>query len=249
MFHDEGCHGRVVLGALPDDVQQRLAALPGEWLEFDPQATAIVVRHVQPTSGPSLPTIVKELVHVLGEIPIELHVGITGGDLYAHTVDSPHVVRLRVERGGGVRIDWAHPSYTDSRRAPYSDGREIPIPPWVCRLNGRVTFGAADATQAAKDMQRAADTFEGLYPEGDFRASTDRAGRTVAVEMRDVNLDARVLVAQLNALADVGTLVGAVEVSSFDERNPDQRVRLLFQEGKTWVQEPFLWQDAPAAGP
>jgi hypothetical protein len=248
MFHDEGCHGRVVLGALPDDVQQRLAELPGEWLEFDPQAAAIVVRHVQPTSGPSLPTIVKELVHLLGEIPVELHVGIVGGDLFAHTADSPHLVRLRVERGGGVRVNWAHPSYADSRKAPYTDGREIAIPPWVCRLNGRVAFRAADATQAAKDMQRAADTFEGLYPEGDFRASADRKGETVAVEMRDVNLDVRVLVAQLNALANPGTLVGTVEVSSFDERHPDERVRLVFQEGKTWVQEPFLWQDDPAAG-
>jgi hypothetical protein len=248
MFHDEGCHGRVVLGALPHEVQLRLAGVLGEWLEYDQQATAIVVRHVQPTSSPSLPTIAKELVQLLGEVPVGLHAGITGGDLYAHTVDSPHLVRLRVERGGGVRIDWAHPSYADSRKAPYSDGREIPIPPWVCRLNGRVTFDAADAVQAAKDMQRAADTFEGLYPEGDFRAVADRAGATVAVEMRDVNLDARVLVAQLNALARPGSLAGTVEVSSFDERHPDERVRLLFQEGKAWVQEPFLWLDDRAAG-
>jgi hypothetical protein len=248
MFHDEGCHGRVVLGALPEDVQRRLTSVPGEWLEFDPQSTAIVVRHVQPTAGPSLPTIVKELVHMLGEVPVELHTGIAGGDLFAHTVDTPHVVRLRVERGGGVRVDWAHPSYADSRKAAYTDGREIPTPPWVCRLNGRVTFKAADAAQAAKDMQRAADTFEGLYPEGDFRATADRGGALVTVEMRDVNLDARVLVAQLNALATKGSLSGTVDVSSFDERHPDERVRLLFQDGKTWVQEPFLWQDDRPTG-
>lgn len=245
MFHDEGCHGRVVVGTLPTAVQQRLAGLPGDWLEFDPQAAAIVVRHIQPTSGPSLPTIVKELVHMLGEIPVDLHAGISGGDLFTQTGDSPHAVRLRVERGGGVRIDWAHPSYAESRKQPYSDGREISTPPWVCRLNGRVTFAAPDPEQAVRDMQRAADTFEGLYPEGDFRTSVDRGSRSVVVEMRDVNLDARVLVAQVTALATAGSLAGTVEVSSFDERHPDQRARLLFQGGKTWVQEPLLWENGP----
>ena len=47
MFYDTGCYGRIDVGELPADVQRRLAALPGEWLEFDPDADAIVVRHIQ----------------------------------------------------------------------------------------------------------------------------------------------------------------------------------------------------------
>ena len=42
MFYDTGCYGRVTLGPLPTDVQRRLAALPGEWLEYDPDEGAIV---------------------------------------------------------------------------------------------------------------------------------------------------------------------------------------------------------------
>jgi hypothetical protein len=243
MFYDEGCHGRVVVGDLPDEIRHRLVAIPGEWLEFDPSAGVIVVRHVQPTSGPSLPTIARELVWMLAEIPAELHERIGGGELLVHTEDSPHLVRLRVEPGGSVRIDWAHPSYAEARKKPYTDGREVPTESVFCRLNGQVTFAAQNPEVAARDMQRLADTFEGLYPEGDFRAGPVEGG--VRVVMRDVNLDARLLVARLQGLAQPGSVAGSVEVSSFDDRHPDERVRIVFHEGKTWVQEPFLWA-APA---
>ena len=73
MFYDPGCFGRVELGTLPVDVQRRLAALPGEWLEFDAPSGAIVVRYVQPTSSPSLPTIAGELVRIISEIPGACH--------------------------------------------------------------------------------------------------------------------------------------------------------------------------------
>jgi len=246
MFYEEGCHGRVVVGPLREEIRAALAALPGEWLEYDAPSGAIVVRHIQPTSAPSLPTIAHELVRMLSEIPVDLHDAILGGDFFVHTEDSPHLVRLRVERGGSVRISWAQPRYTETRRAPYRSEAQIPVEPVVCRLNGGVTFTAPDPAKAARDVQRLADTYEGLYPEGHFHAATDAATGTVRVEMRDANLDARLLVARLSALATAGSVTGAVEVSSFDERRPDDRVRLVFQGGETWVQEPYLFDEAPA---
>lgn len=246
MFHEEGCHGRVQVGSLPGDVVARLAALPGEWLEFDAPLGAIVVRHVQPTAAPTLPTIAAELVRMLAEVPVALHAQIGGGDFHVHTEDSPHLVRIRVDRGGGVRIDWAHPDFATSRKRPYG-ADAIPIEGVYCRLNGTVTLHAADATGVAREIQRIADTYEGLYPEGDFRARPAKPAGTVEVGMQDVNLDPRVLVERLQALADPGTLHGTIEVWSFDDRHPADRVRLLFQDGKAWVQEPYFFPDAPVS--
>ncbi len=118
MFHEQGCQGRVLIGPLPDAVHAHVLTLPGEWLEYDAPSGAIVVRHIQPTAAPCLPTIVAELVRMLATVPVELHDAVTDGDLFVHTEDSPHVVRLRVEKGGAVRITWAHPRFAGAQRQP-----------------------------------------------------------------------------------------------------------------------------------
>jgi hypothetical protein len=245
MFYEEGCQGRVLVGSLPPDVGRRLSALPGDWLEFDAPAGAIVVRHIQPTAAPTLPTIAAELVRMIGEIPVELHDRIEGGELFVHTEDTPHLVRLRVAPGGGIRLDWAQPGFNAGRKQPYSDTEPTPIEEVYCRLNGTVTLGATDPAAAARRLQHAADTYEGLYPEGDFQAVAESG--LVRVTMRDVNLDPRLLVAQLEALAAHGSLRGAIEVTSFDDRRPDDRFRILFQDGKAWIQEPCFWPE-PSSG-
>jgi hypothetical protein len=243
MFYEDGCQGRVLVGALPREVGRRLGALPGEWLEFDQPAGAIVVRHIQPTAAPTLPTIAAELVRMIGEIPVELHAGIEGGELFVHTEDTPHLVRIRVVRGGGIRLDWAQPDFDTARKRPWGAGEPAPIEGVYCRLNGTVTLAAADPAAAVRRLQRTADTYEGLYPVGDFAAAAESG--SVQVTMRDVNLDPNVLVTQLVALAAAGSLRGAIDVSSFDDRRPDDRFRILFQDGGTWMQEPYFWPDTP----
>lgn len=245
MFHQQGCQGRVLIGPLPGTVQAQLIRLPGEWLEYDGASGAIVVRHIQPTAGPCLPTIVAEVVRLLAAIPLELHQHIGGGDLLVHTEDSPHVVRLRVDQGGGLRITWAHPCFANAPRQPYA-GERIEIDPVFCRLNGDVTLGAPDPARAAKEIQRLADTFEGLYPEGDFQASPDKTHGTVRVHMHNANVDVRLLVERLLKIASPGSAQGAIEVSSFDERYPDDRVRVVLEKGQAWVEEPALFDEAPA---
>lgn len=245
MFYETGCHGRIAVGSQSADVAARLARVPGEWLEYDPPSQAIVVRHIQPTSAPSLPTITAELVRMLSEIPVEAHAAIGGGELFIHTEDTPHLVRIRVASGGGVRLDWAHADFARGRKQAFTDDRQIPIDAVYCRLTGTVRFGATDAAKAARKLQQTADTFEGLYPEGDFRSQAG-AGGDVEVGMRDVNLDARLLIRRINALAQPGSAEGTVDVSSFDDRRPDDRIRVLFQEGRVWIQEPYFWPDAAA---
>ena len=246
MFHDQGCHGRIVIGPLPEGVRARLTTLPGEWLEYDAPAEAIVVRHIQPTAAPCLPTIVSELTRMLATIPVELHGAIGGGDLFVHTEDSPHVVRLRVDQGGGVRITWAHPCFAGAPRHPYSSAH-IDIDPVFCRLTGDVTIRAADPVRASRDLQRLADTYEGLYTEGDFQASADRAAGIVRIHMQDANVDIRVLVDRLLALAKPGMADGVIDVSTFDVRFPDDRVRVVLEAGQAWVEAPALFDESPAA--
>jgi len=240
MFYDTGCYGRVTLGPLPADVQRRLAALPGEWLEFDPDEGAIVVRHVQPTSSPSLPTIAGELVAILAGVPAAHHAAIHGGDLFVHTERTVQLVRLRVERGGAVHIRWAHPDYQKARRQSYVPGAEALVDPRIQRLNGAVRFTADDAAAAARDIEATADGYEGLYPEGECRV---RAGdrRSVEVELKNVNLDVALLVAQLLRLAAKGSLQGSVEVSSFAGEAPERYARFVFEDGHTFIQRPVLW--------
>lgn len=243
MFYDQGCFGRVELGDLPRPLGERLAAIPGEWLEFDPPSGAIVVRHVEPTSTKHLPTIARELVRIFSEIPAELHSEIPGGDLFVHTEDEQgQLVRIRVEPGGSIRIQWAHPDFKRALRRPYTGGNEIAIDPEVQRLNGKVVFSSPTPEQAMRAIEELVDTFEGLYPEGEC-APRLLEGSTIELTLREVNLDATRLVALLEQVANPRSLSGRLEVSSFGKALPEQRVRFLFEAGKVWVQHPLLWTD------
>lgn len=240
MFYDTGCYGRVMVGGMPVEVAGNLASLPGEWLEYDPDEGAIVVRHSQPSTAPSLPTIAGELVRILSEIPTGLHARIQGGDLFVHTERSLQLVRLRVEPGGALHIRWAHPDYARARRQTYVRGAEPLADPRIQRLNGRVLFTAEDAGAAAKAVDAAADAFEGLYPEGECRVTAGPGG-SVQVDLSDVNLDVDVLMDALQRLAKPGTVAGQVEVSSFAGEAPERYARFLFEAGQTFIQRPVLW--------
>jgi len=243
MFYDTGCYGGVVLGELPDAVQQRLATLPGDWLEYDTPTGMIVVRHVQPSAGPSLPTIAGELVRMLAEIPQAAQAAIPGGELFVHTEKS-QLVRLKVEAGGALKIEWAHPDYERARPQPWRGERVEIVEPRVQRLNGRVAFATPDAARAARELEGLADTYEGLYPEGTLVVTPDSSRPGVAVEVRDLNLDVLLLVERLRALAAPGSLSGHLEVSSFATVYPEQHLRFVFKDGAPWVQRPVLWEDA-----
>jgi hypothetical protein len=249
MFYDAGCYGRVMLGELSEPVQQRLAALPGEWLEFDAPTGMIVVRHIQPSASPGLPAIAGELVRMLGEIPETSQDAIPGGDLFVHTEHQAQLVRLRVEPGGALRIEWAHPDYTKAQPKLWTGERLEMVEPRVQRLNGRVSFATKDPARAVGELAAIADTYEGLYPEGDLVVTPDASRTGVAVEVRDLNLDVLLLVERIQQLASPGSLAGDVEVSSFAAIVPEQHLRFVFKDGRTWVQRPVLWEEAGRASP
>jgi len=248
MFYDAGCYGRVALGDLPQSVQQRLGALPGEWLEFDPVLGTIVVRHIQPSAAPCLPTIAGELVRMLSEIPEAAQAAIPGGDLFVHTERDAQLVRLRVEPGGALKVEWAHPDYARAKPQLWTGAKLEMVEPRVQRLNGGVRFQCADPVRAARELEALADGYEGLYPEGDLVVKAERAAGRVSAEVRDLNVDVLLLVERLQQLAAAGTLEGDIQVSSFASIVPEQHLRFVFDDGKTWVQRPVLWADAPGGG-
>jgi hypothetical protein len=120
-------------------------------------------------------------------------------------------------------------------------GTEIAIDPEIQRLNGRVAMKAAEPAEAARALQSLADTYEGLYPEGDCEAVASPESGEVVLTMGEVNLDAALLVDLLKKLALPRTLSGRFEVSSFGTVLPENQLRFLFEDGKVWVQHPLLW--------
>ena len=247
MIYETACYGRVELGTLPGRIQERLLPMSGEWLEFEPTTGSVVVRLIQPSAGPSLPTIASELLTMLALIPSELQAGVPGGEIFIHTEAAGRFVRLRVARGGSVHVEWAHADYRQAQTQPY--GGDVPgiADPKVQRLNGKVTFRASDPARAACELERLADTYEGLYPEGECGVRVDKAKRTLALEMHDLNLDGQLLIAKLEELSEPGTLAGGFEVTSFATHAPEQTARFVFRRGKALVQRPNLWPEAEEA--
>lgn len=240
MYTDIGCHGKVAVGVLPDDVRRQLETEECDWLEYDGGTGAISVRHIQPTGGPVLPTVVSELVHMLAAVPFELQESITGGEFLVHTEDLGRLVRIRVNPGGNLHVEWAHPTYAGAQRRPY-DGHEIDIEAYEQRLNGRIMLRTAEPGQTAAELQRLADTFEGLYPEGDFAAEPQGENGDLVVSLRDVNLDVAQLIDALQLVAAPRSLDGRLRLGSFSEAMPEHMLRFVFEQGEIWVQRPLLW--------
>lgn len=239
MFGDHGCTGEVALGNLPDEIREQLAGLPGEWLEYEVDRSVVVKRHAQPSSGPDLPVIAGELVQILAVVPPELHQAIPGGDFFVHDADTRQYVRLHVQPGGVLELQWAHPDYAASSRHAYRGRTETAIDPYYQCLNGRVSFRGRDA-QAGHRVLELSDAWEGLYPGGECRVVAE--GAVTTIDLRDLNLDAHLLVDRLLEVAAEGTLDGGFEVTSFGrEVRPEDSLRVVFERGQAFVQHPVLW--------
>ncbi|MBI5368291.1 MAG: hypothetical protein HZA54_14745 [Planctomycetes bacterium] len=247
-----GCSGMVALGTLGRVTRTRLAALTGVWLEFEPEASRIVVRVCSPSGPECLPAVAAELVGMLGTLTPAERNAAPGGELHAHVDGGDQLARLRVLPGAIVTIDWSHPDFGRARRIPYSAEERIVLPE-MQRLNGMVSFVAAatgDLERCAHELQALAGSFEGLYPGGELRLAADAPGDRVEVTLDDLNLDVARLVARLRLLARAGSLVGHVDVTSFGPAEPEEMARIVFDADRVWLDRPALWDEAlvvPAA--
>lgn len=238
MSHDVDCEGKVRLGSLPRDVGQRLCCLDGDWLEFAPEESAVVVRHVQPGGCPALAAVPCELISLIDAIPPEQRENIPGGTLYVKD-RSGQILRVLVERGE-VRIQWPREDY--SHPTPVSPEAAMrAVNPREARLNGWLRFGGTEASLLR--LRDFADRFEGLYPEGDLLAC--REGGIVVVKLVNVNVGPEELLAELRALADpADSLQAEIDVSSFAAGSMDRDFRLLIGAGQVRALLPSLWGES-----
>lgn len=240
-----GCTGSVLLGALGEQTQRRLELVEASWLEFSPDAAALVVRHVQPDDTPALREIAGELVEFLNHVPEAERARIPGGNLYYQDEETGQYVRLKVWEAGFLTIAWARPDYDHAKWEEY---RGAPVPlvfePFQ-RLNGAVRFEGSPT--AAEEVRSVLERCAGLYSQGDYRitSSLDR----VEVELRDSNTSALALVKALLAVAKPGTLEGEIDVSSFRVGDLEDYGRFSFGAGDAWLVRPSLWSDAPETRP
>jgi len=242
-----GCTGSVDLGPLSGDTQKRLEQIAASWLEYSPEASSLVVRHVQPDDVPPLREVAGELLDFLHAVSDSERSQIPGGDLYYQDEPTGQYVRMKVWKGGFLTVAWAWPDYT---RAKWETFRNQPVTlvfePFQ-RLNGSVSFDGHP--NAADDLRRLIDKTAGQYSQGDYEISST-IGR-VDITLRDVNADALTIVNALRYMAKAGTLKGEIDVSSFRAGDQEDYCRFSFRAGEVMIARPVLWSDTPdtAASP
>lgn len=232
-----GCSGRVQLGTLSQDTQQRLEHLEATWLEFVPESVSLEVRHVQLDDRPVLPEIAGELVEFLNQISDDERAQVPGGALYYQDEVKGQYVRLKVWKGGFLSVAWARPDYTHASWEPYRSQPVSVVPEPYQRLNGKFSFEGIPT--AADDIREILERTAGLYSEGDFEivARVDR----IEAALRNVNASVLPLVYALQVLAKPGSLEGEIDVGSFRAGDLDDCCRFAFRGGETWLVRPSLW--------
>jgi len=231
------CRGRLRLGEVGAATARRLASFSGEWLECSPEEGALVVRHIQPGGSPALAAVPAELIGLLDLLAVEEREEMPGGVLVVRDRDRL-VLRLSVERGE-IRIqwpreDWAHAASIDV------DSVFRAVDPVSARVTGTVRFDAHEGAEMA--LVGFIESFEGLYPEGDLRASRD--GATVHVELIGVNVDPEELVRRLRRIASPPESLSAdLEIGSFAPQAFERDFRLTLRGREAHAMRPSLWPE------
>lgn len=237
-----GCTGSVELGALSKETQSRLEEIEATWLEFAPDQSSLVVRHVQPDAISAPREVAGELLEFLSHLSDRERRALPGGSLYYLDEQSGEYFRLKVWGGGNLTVSWAHPDYTQALRVPY-EGQTVPIvfEPYQC-LNGTVRFKAD--SDAVEKVRAVIERPGGLYPQGEY--TTDLAKGDVVLALCDVNSSVVPLVDILRKVALPGSLEGQIEITSFRGGDLDDYCRFVFQGTDIWLLRPTLWADVPA---
>jgi len=230
------CEGQIRCGPLPWEVSEHLARLAGNWLEYSPEQSAIVVRHVQPAGCPAMTGVPCELISILDLLPADHREKMPGGTLFVRD-KSGLVLRLLVA-GGELRVQWPQLDY-EHATATAPEAAMGEIHPREARIQGWARF--AGSPDRAEELQAFVDRFEGLYPEGDLPTECEQ--NSVYVRFRDVNVGPGELVNKLKELSDPGeSLQAELEVSSFAPGSLDCSFKIRIQDGSVQAIRPALWK-------
>ena len=240
-----GCTGSVELGLIGEDTQKRLEQITATWLEYSPEPSALLVRHVQPDDVPPLREVAGELLDFLHAISDGERAQITGGALFYQDESTGQYVRLKVWTGGFLTVAWARPDYTRAQWTPFLNQPVTLVFEPYQRVNGAVGFEGHHG--AAEDLRKIIDKTAGQYSQGDYEieSSVDRVEAT----FRDVNADVLSIVNGLRYMAQPGTLNGELTVTSFREGDLEDYCRFSFRSGESWMARPVLWTDSPDVPP
>jgi hypothetical protein len=238
-----GCIGSVDLGPFGEETQKRLEQITASWLEYSPESSSLVVRHVQPDDVPPLREVAGELLDFLHAVSDSERAQIPGGALYYQDEPTGQYVRLKVWKGGFLTVTWARPDYA---RAQWEAFRNQPITlvfePFQ-RMNGSLSFEGHP--NVAEDLRRIIDKTTGQYSQGDYAITSSI--RQIDVTLHDVNADALTIVNALRYMAKTGTLSGEIDISSFRAGDLEDYCRFSFRAGEAWMARPVLWSDTPDA--
>lgn len=239
-----GCTGRVELGQIDRETQNRLEQVQATWLEYAPDPPSLVVRHVQPDDLPALREIAGELLEFLGSIPETERRRIPGGALYYLDEQSGQSVRVKVWEGAFITVAWAQPDYAHATWEPYHGQTITLVFDAYQRLNGTVRFQASSSV--VDELRAVVERFGGLYPQGEFEAVA--AGNWIELKLLDVNASVLPLLKFLRAKAEpLSSLEGEIDVSSFRSGDVEDYCRFAIRAGEVWVARPSLWSDLPQA--
>jgi hypothetical protein len=231
----------VDLGLLGGDTQNRLGQIPASWLEYAPESSSLVVRHVQPDDVPPLRELAGELLDFLHAVSDSERAQISGGALHYQDELTGQYVRLKVWKGGFLTVAWARPDYARAHWEPFRNQPVTLVFEPFQRLNGSASFEGHP--NSADDLRRIIEKTAGQYSQGDYAIKS--SVRRIEVTLRDVNADALTVVNALRYVAKAGTLSGEVDVSSFRAGDLEDYCRFSFRAGETWMARPNLWSDTP----
>jgi len=245
-----GCTGSVELVPFGEETQKRLDRITATWLEYSPESSSLVVRHVQPDDVPPLREVAGELLDFLHAVSDAERAQIPGGALYYQDEPTGQYIRLKVWKGGFLTVAWARPDYTRSTQERFHNQPiNLVFEPFQ-RLNGAVTFEGHP--NSADDLRRILDRTAGQYSQGDYGISASI--HQIEFTLRDINASALDVVNALRYMAKPCTLNGEIDISSFRAGDLEDYCRFSFRGGDTWIARPTLWSDtpeppAPAADP
>jgi hypothetical protein len=231
----------VELGSFSEETQKRLGQIAATWLEYTPDPSSLVIRHVQPDDFPALREVAGELLDFLHAVSERERAQIPGGTLYYQDEPTGQYVRLKVWKGGFLTVAWARPDYTRAQWEPFRNQPVAMVFEPFQRLNGTVSFEGHP--NVADDLRRLIDRTTGQYSQGDYAISSTIRG--VEITLNDVNADALTLINALRYMAKPGSLIGEVDVSSFRAGDLEDYCRFSFRTGETWIARPILWSDTP----
>jgi hypothetical protein len=214
-----------------------LSQIAGNWLEFDPEESAIAVRRALPGGCPALAGVPCELIGLIDSIPQKQRDSMPGGVLFIED-GKGQIVRLVVEHGE-VRIQWPHLDY--SQGEPVSTESVLSaIDENTACINGWARF--AGSSERSGELQTFADRFGGLYPEDDMPSECQ--SDMLYVEFKDANVGPEELLTEMQELAEPPeSLQAELEVSSLVPGAVEHDFRLCIRNGRVQATRPSLWQN------